>query len=110
MPFKVLVIDDHINDRLHTISRLSALLRKEGFEVATTADGNNAYDLVFEYNPDLIVLDPKFEKSDTDGWHICEAIRKQGYRGRIIMRTESDEIELLALVPTGSSSSWPVAA
>lgn len=88
MPFKILVVDDHINDRLHIISRLPTLLRKEGFEVVTTADGDNAYDLVFEYNPDLIVLDLKFEKSDIDGWEICKSIRKQGYRGRIIMRSE----------------------
>jgi DNA-binding response OmpR family regulator len=88
MPFKILVIDDHIDDRRKAISRLPALLRKAAFEVATTADGDNAYDLVFEYNPDLIVLDLKFEKSGIEGWDICKSIRKQGYRGRIIMRTE----------------------
>ena len=57
MPFKVLVIDDHIHDKTDTISSLPTLLEKDGYEVAITANAESAYDLVFEYKPDLIVLD-----------------------------------------------------
>ena len=39
MPFKILVIDDEIHDKTDTISGLPALLEREGFEVAASADG-----------------------------------------------------------------------
>ena len=57
MPFKILSVDDNIYNPTDTISALPALLDKEGYEVAVTADGNAAYDLVFEVKPDVIVLD-----------------------------------------------------
>jgi CheY-like chemotaxis protein len=74
MPFKILVVDDHIYDRTDTIFGLPALLEQQGYEVLTTADGENAYDLVFEYKPDLIVLDIHFGHQDIDGVEICQAI------------------------------------
>lgn len=87
MPFKILVIDDDIHDKTDTISNLPALLEKEGYEVATTADGENAYDLVFEYKPDLIALDIRFSSQDIDGIQICRAIRDSGYQAPIILIT-----------------------
>ena len=74
MPFKILVIDDNISDRTDTISGLPALLEREGYEVAATADGETAYDLVFEYKPDLIVLDIKFRRQSIDGVAISRAL------------------------------------
>jgi CheY-like chemotaxis protein len=52
MPFKIRVIDNQIQDKTTTISGLPALLEAAGYDVATTADGETAYDLVFEYKPD----------------------------------------------------------
>jgi DNA-binding response OmpR family regulator len=87
MPFKILVIDDEIHDKTDTISGLPALLEREGFEVAASADGETAYDLVFEYKPDLIVLDIVFEHQDIDGIEICRAIRLEDDRTPIILIT-----------------------
>lgn len=87
MPFKILVIDDNICDRADTISGLPALLQAAGYEVATTADGETAYDLVFEYKPDLIVLDILFDRQDIDGIEICKAIRLEDDRTPIILIT-----------------------
>jgi CheY-like chemotaxis protein len=47
--FKILVADDHIDDRIDEIYELPALLRAAGYEVVTTADGEAAYDLVWEH-------------------------------------------------------------
>jgi CheY-like chemotaxis protein len=80
MPFKILVIDDEIHDKTETISGLPALLESAGYEVATTADGETTYDLVFEYKPDLIALDMVFERQDITGIEICRAIRAEEYR------------------------------
>lgn len=87
MPFKVLVIDDHIRDKTDTISNLPALLEKEGYEVVVTADAEAAYDLVFEHKPDLIVLDINFDRQDLDGIEICRAIRTEDDRIPIILIT-----------------------
>ncbi len=87
MPFKILMIDDHIRDKTDTISSLPALLEKEGYEVAVTADAELAYDLVFEYKPDLIVLDIHFDRQDIDGIEICQAIRDEDDRIPIILIT-----------------------
>lgn len=87
MPFKILVIDDHIHDKTDTISALPALLEKEGYDVAVTADGEAAYDLVFEYKPDLIVLDIGFGSQNITGIEICQAIRDSGYQAPVILIT-----------------------
>ena len=75
MPFKILVADDDIDNAGDEISKLPELLRAAGYEVRTTPDGSQAYDLVWDYNPDLIVLDIVFENQSVGGVDICEAIR-----------------------------------
>ena len=87
MPFKILVIDDYIYDKADTISGLPALLELAGYDVATSADGRSAYDLVFECKPDLIVLDIGFPHQDIDGIEICRSIRTEDYRAPIILIT-----------------------
>jgi DNA-binding response OmpR family regulator len=75
MPFKILVVDDEIDNESDEISKLPDMLRAAGYEVRTTSDGSQAYDLVWEYHPDLVVLDIVFENQSVDGIEICEAIR-----------------------------------
>jgi len=87
MPFKILVVDDEIDNESDEISRLPDMLRAAGYEVRTTADGNQAYDLVWEYNPDLVVLDIVFNKQSVDGIEICEAIRQNESNIPIILVT-----------------------
>ena len=76
MSFRILVVDDRVDDESDEISRLPDMLRAAGYEVRTTADGNRAYDLVWEYKPDLVVLDIVFGNQVVDGIEICEAIRQ----------------------------------
>jgi two-component system alkaline phosphatase synthesis response regulator PhoP len=76
MSFKILIADDQIDNESDEISKLPDMLRAAGYEVETTSDGNKAYDLAWEYHPDLIVLDIVFENQSVDGIEICEAIRQ----------------------------------
>jgi DNA-binding response OmpR family regulator len=96
MPFKILVVDDEIDNERYEISRLPDTLRAAGYEVRTTADGSQAYDLVWEYNPDLIVLDIVFKDQPFDGIDVCEAIRLGGCNAPIILitavRTETEDV------------------
>jgi DNA-binding response OmpR family regulator len=87
MPFKILVADDEINDETNEISKLPGALRAAGYEVRTTSDANRTYDLVWEYNPDLIVLDIQFKGQSTCGIEICDAIRLNGSDVPIILVT-----------------------
>ena len=75
MAFKILLVDDKIDDRNDDISQLPNLLRKAGYDVKATADGETAYDLVWEYEPDLIVLDVDLGIPHADGIDVCEAVR-----------------------------------
>ena len=81
-------IDDEIDDRSTTISRLPVFLESQGYHVVATADGENAYDLVFEYKPDLIVLDINFGSQNINGTEICESIRYNGCQVPIILITK----------------------
>jgi two-component system alkaline phosphatase synthesis response regulator PhoP len=87
MSFKILIADDGIDDETNEISSLPNMLQAAGYEVRTTSDGNQAYDLVWEYHPDLIVLDIVFENQSVDGIEICRAIRLNGTDIPIILVT-----------------------
>ena len=96
MPFKILVVDDRIEDKSDEISELPEMLRAAGYEVETTPDGDAAYDLFWECNPDLVLLDIVFENQLIDGIELCEAIRRNGSDVPIILITavmkETEEV------------------
>jgi DNA-binding response OmpR family regulator len=96
MAFRILVADDRIDDESAEISSLPGMLRAAGYEVRTCSDGNHAYDLVWEYNPDLIVLDIVFKGQPVDGIEICESLRLNGCDVPIILitavKTETEDV------------------
>jgi DNA-binding response OmpR family regulator len=87
VPFKILLVDDEIDNEGDEISALPDMLRAAGYDVSTTPDGSRAYDLVWDYHPDLIVLDILFTNQPLDGVEICEAIRLNGSDVPIILIT-----------------------
>ncbi len=87
MAVRILVADDEIDDETNEISELPDMLRTAGYDVRTTAYGDRAYELVWEYNPDLIVLDIVFKNQPVDGVEICEAIRRNGSEIPILLVT-----------------------
>lgn len=67
----VLVVDDDVN-----ICKITKLyLEKNGYEVATANDGEQALARFQELQPDFIVLDIMLPKRD--GWSVCQNIRAQ---------------------------------
>jgi DNA-binding response OmpR family regulator len=77
MPLRILIVDDHIEDAHKLISELPDKLRKEGYDVRTTAHSSEAYDLVWEYRPHLVVLDVLFPRQVLQGLDILKSIREQ---------------------------------
>ena len=69
MAKKVLIVDDEPN----IVISLEFLMKKEGFEVAVAADGDEALAKVASFAPDLILLDVMMPKKS--GFEVCEALR-----------------------------------
>ena len=76
MPFKILLVDDKIDDKTDGISELPGLLTKAGYEVRAIANADIACDLVWEYDPDLILLDVDLGTPPIDGIEVCRSIRE----------------------------------
>lgn len=82
---KILVIDDE-----EALVRLiSYNLAKEGFNILTAVDGNEAWQMIAQEKPDLIVLDLMLPGKD--GLEICRDLRKENNEIPIIMLTARDE-------------------
>lgn len=80
---KILVVDDE--KPISDIVKFN--LTKEGYEVFTAFDGEEALEMVDEVTPDLIVLDLMLPKKD--GLEVCRDVRKK-YDTPIIMVTAKD--------------------
>jgi len=81
---KILIVDDEKN--IVDILRFS--LRKEGFSTIEAYDGEQAVELAFNENPDLILLDVMLPKMD--GFTVCRKLR-QSLTTPIIMLTAKEE-------------------
>lgn len=80
---KILVVDDE--KPISDIVKFN--LTKEGYEVFTAFDGEEAVERVVEIEPDLILLDLMLPKKD--GLEVCREVRKN-YEMPIIMVTAKD--------------------
>ena len=67
---KVLVVDDEI----HIVHVVAIKLRNNGYEVITAANGNEAFELVCEEKPDIIVTD--FQMPVMTGLELVEKLRR----------------------------------
>jgi len=81
---KILIVDDEVAIR----DLLSMLLKREGYNVQTAADGETGFSLAKSYKPDLVLLDLMLP--DIDGHDVCKKIHE--YRNiPIIMITAKDD-------------------
>ena len=70
---RILLVEDEDNLRELVQSRLE----KEGFEVATTADGYAAISKARAFHPDLVILDLMIPKMD--GYTVCRQLKSSGF-------------------------------
>ncbi|MGX8796432.1 response regulator YycF [Fusibacter sp. JL298sf-3] len=81
---KILVVDDE--KPISDIIKFN--LVKEGFDVETGFDGEEALKKVYQYQPDLVLLDVMLPK--LDGFQVCRKIR-ESFKMPIIMLTAKEE-------------------
>ncbi|MER2063996.1 MAG: response regulator YycF [Alkalibacterium sp.] len=84
---KILVVDDE--KPISDIVKFN--LEKEGFEVVTAFDGEEALQKVEEESPDLIVLDLMLPKMD--GLEVCREVRKTRDTPIIMVTAKDQEID-----------------
>ena len=86
-PARVLVVDDE-----DSITQLvSTVLRYEGFEVQTAADGTAAVKAARTFRPDLVVLDVMLP--DLDGFEVYRRIEGASARLPVLFLTARDSTE-----------------
>jgi len=68
---------------------LADSLRRESYEVLTAADGESAWRLVGQKNPDLVILDLMLPKMS--GYEVCRKMRGEGLNTPILMLTARGE-------------------
>lgn len=82
---KILIVDDEES----LVRLISYNLAKEGFNILTSLDGNEAWQLIMNEKPDLLILDLMLPGKD--GLEICRDLRKVNNNIPIIMLTARDE-------------------
>ena len=84
---KVLLVDDDVD----MVDLMTYALRREGYQVLTAIDGQQALDRWEADKPDLVVLDGNLPK--LDGFEVCRRIRHAS--------------QTPVIITTGSTGAWP---
>ena len=69
MSEKIFIVDDNLVNR----KLLTAILKKEGYDLLEAEDGEEAIELAFREMPDLILLDIMMPKKD--GYEVCTELK-----------------------------------
>ena len=62
-----------IEDSPETLELVKVILKREGFEVATTSGGREGLKAIEEIHPDLVLLD--LMMPDMDGWEVYQTMK-----------------------------------
>lgn len=84
---RILIIEDDKNVSL----MLSMCLRREGYRVIESFDGEKGLELALQERPDLVVLDIDLPK--IDGYQICSELRRMQFQAPILMLTGRGQID-----------------
>ncbi len=71
LPSTLLVIDDSLD----SLDMLTDLLRRYGYHVLPAPNAKTGFDLAWEHQPDLILLD--INLPEMTGYELCEAIKQE---------------------------------
>jgi DNA-binding response OmpR family regulator len=93
---KVLVIDDDAD----LLQLVSLIFKKAGYNVFTASDGLDGISKFFTYHPHLIILDVLMPGSD--GFDVCERIRKISDDPIIMLTALNQETEMLKGLAAGA--------
>jgi DNA-binding NtrC family response regulator len=84
---RILVVDDEVNAR----TALAELLREEGYQVETAADGFKALPKIEELEPDLVLTDIKMP--GLDGMELMHKVRERDPETVVVLMTAFGAVE-----------------
>src|SRR5712691_7129368 len=93
---RILLVDDE--QAVQTL--LTYPLRKEGYEVVTATDGQEALDCFTQQRFDLVVLDIMLPK--LDGIEVCRRLRTRSQVPIIMLTAKGDEVDKVAGLEMGA--------
>ena len=94
--YKIMVADDDPN--VH--QSLNAYFRREGYQIISAYDGNQAVESVRSQRPDIAILD--IMMPGMDGLMVCREIRKESNLPIIMLTAKGDEFDKLLGLEMGA--------
>ena len=101
MAKQILIVDDEPN----VVMPIQFLMEQQGYRVMIAERGEDALDLIYQYEPDLVLLDILLP--GIDGYEVCEIIRlNPNYRNvKIIFLTaKGREVEIAQGLALGANA------
>ena len=96
MSIKILIADDESNIR----DVCTRYLEREGYEVITAGDGEEALQLWAQASPDLLILDVMMP--NTNGFQVCEEIRNKHDIPIILLTARGEENDRIVGLTMGA--------
>lgn len=93
---KILVVDDEPV----VAEVVGRYLKREGFEVATADDGEDALKLARDWAPDLVVLDLMLP--GIDGLEVCRTLRQEGPLPIVMLTARGEETDRIVGLELGA--------
>lgn len=93
---RILIVDDEPN----ILRLLRTYLEREGFEVATAADGQTALAVARDWQPHLVVLDLLLP--EIDGLEVCRQLRRTSDVSIIMATARSEEMDKIVGLNMGA--------
>ncbi|MCG7378329.1 response regulator transcription factor [Paenibacillus sp. ACRSA] len=93
---KVLVVDDETS----IVSAISYALRREGYEVETANDGEEALEKVATFHPQVMILDVMMPK--LDGYGVCRRLEDREDIGIILLTVKNDIVDKIVGLEMGA--------
>lgn len=84
---RVLIVDDDPD----ILRILELYLEKEGFEIISSTDGNDAISQIDRFNPDIIILD--IMMPGLDGYETCQGIREKTDAPILFLSAKEDDFD-----------------
>jgi len=94
--YRILIADDDAN--VH--QSLNAYFRREGYQIISAYDGEDAIGYVRKYRPDMVLLDIMMPKMD--GLNVCREVRKDSNVPIIMLTAKTDEFDKLLGLELGA--------
>jgi DNA-binding response OmpR family regulator len=69
LPKEILIVDDELS----VVVPIQFLMEQQGYRVMVAARGEDALDLIYQYKPNLVLLDIMLP--GIDGYEVCEIVR-----------------------------------